>query len=409
MNVFVELLKEFCIDCKLLLFVFGSSGGGCCWLWIVIIVVVLLVVVVVVFLFGCVLVEEVEMVFVVVIQQGSVSSLVFDVSGYVVVCCMVMVLVKIIGKVCEVMIEEGMWVEVGQVMVMFDLIDVDVQCSLYVLQLQVVCSQVVGLEVQQRQVVVEVSCLQVLVGQQLVLCLQYDQVVVQCDSLCVQLDIVQCNVKVVNDQLVIVDLGVDNNIVCVLFFGVVIVKVVQFGEIVLLLLVGGGFICIGIGIIVDMDLLEIEVEVGEVFIGCVQLKMLVEVMFNVYLEWKIFGEVIVIIFIVDRGKVMVKVCVVLKVKDLCIVLEMGVWVSFLEQVQLQVVVKLQGVCVLGGVVVQCEGVLVVFVLGDGNCVQQCMVEVGQVMGKDCQIFKGVSVGEMVVVNLLDILCDGVKV
>lgn len=36
-----------------------------------------------------------------------------DVSGYVVVWCMVMVLVKIIGKVCEVMIEEGMCVEEG--------------------------------------------------------------------------------------------------------------------------------------------------------------------------------------------------------------------------------------------------------------------------------------------------------
>lgn len=80
--------------------------------------------------------------------------------------------------------------------------------------------------------------------------------------------------------------------------------------------------------------------------------MLVEVMFNVYLDWKIFGEVIVIIFIVDCGKVIVKVCVVLKIKDLCIVLEMGVWVSFLEVVKFWLVV-FKGVCVLVLVLVEC--------------------------------------------------------
>lgn len=154
-----------------------------------------------------------------------------------------------------------------------------------------------------------------------------------------------------------------------------------------------------------MDFLEIEVEVGEVFIGCVQLKMLVEVMFNVYLDWKIFGEVIVIIFIVDCGKVIVKVCVVLKIKDLCIVLEMGVWVSFLEVVKFWLVV-FKGVCVLVLVLVECGEQIVVFVVGDDQCVQQCMVIFGMVLNNDCQVIVGLCVGEVVVIDLLFVLCDG---
>ena len=55
------------------------------------------------------------------------------------------------------------------------------------------------------------------------------------------------------------------------FAGVVIAKAAQPGEIVSPLSAGGGYTRTGIGTIVDMDSLEIEVEVGEAFIGRVQL------------------------------------------------------------------------------------------------------------------------------------------
>jgi hypothetical protein len=60
------------------------------------------------------------------------------------------------------------------------------------------------------------------------------------------------------------------------FAGVVIAKAAQPGEIVSPLSAGGGFTRTGIGTIVDMDSLEVEVEVGEAFIGRVQPKMPVE-------------------------------------------------------------------------------------------------------------------------------------
>ncbi|NEL80524.1 MAG: efflux RND transporter periplasmic adaptor subunit, partial [Xanthomonas perforans] len=107
----------------------------------------------------------------------------------------------------------------------------------------------------------------------------------------------------------------DFNVVRAPFAGVVTAKAAQPGEIVSPLSAGGGFTRTGIGTIVDMESLEIEVEVGESYIGRVQPKMPVETVLNAYPEWKIPGEVIAIIPTADRGKATVKVRVALKVKD----------------------------------------------------------------------------------------------
>ncbi|HHA2859078.1 TPA: efflux RND transporter periplasmic adaptor subunit [Stenotrophomonas maltophilia] len=406
MNASAELLKELRIERKPPpASGGGSNGGGRRWLWIAIIVVVLLLAAAAFALFGRAPAVDVETAPAVAIQQGSASSSVLDASGYVVARRMATVSAKITGKVREVMIEEGMRVEQGQIMATLDPIDADAQRSLYASQLQAARSQVAGLEAQQRQAAAEASRLQALVGQQLVSRSQYDQAV----SLRAQLDTARRNVKVAHDQLAIADLGVDNNIVRAPFSGVVTAKAAQPGEIVSPLSAGGGFTRTGIGTIVDMDSLEIEVEVGEAFIGRVQPKMPVEATLNAYPEWKIPGEVIAIIPTADRGKATVKVRVALKVKDPRIVPEMGVRVSFLEQAQPQAAAKPQGVRVPGGAVVQREGASVAFVLGDENRVQQRTVEAGQAMGKDRQILKGVSAGESVVVNPPDTLRDGAKV
>ena len=330
MNASAELLKELRIDRKSPPPASGggSNGGGRRWLWIATIVVVLLIAAAVAFLFGRAPAVEVETAPAVAIQQGSASSSVLDASGYVVARRMATVSAKITGKVREVMIEEGMRVEAGQVMATLDPIDADAQRSLYASQLQAARSQVAGLEAQQKQAAAEASRLQALVGQQLVSRSQYDQAVAQRDSLRAQLETAQRNVKVAHDQLAIADLGVDNNIVRAPFSGVVTAKAAQPGEIVSPLSAGGGFTRTGIGTIVDMDSLEIEVEVGEAFIGRVQPKMPVEATLNAYPEWKIPGEVIAIIPTADRGKATVKVRVALKVKDPRIVPEMGVRVSF---------------------------------------------------------------------------------
>ena len=115
------------------------------------------------------------------------------------------------------------------------------------------------------------------------------------------------------------------------FTGVVIAKAAQVGEIVSPFSAGGGFTRTGIGTIVDMDSLEIEVDVNEAYINRVQPGQPVESVLNAYPDWSIPSHVIAIIPTADRSKATVKVRIGLEVKDERIVPDMGVRVSFLEE------------------------------------------------------------------------------
>ncbi len=197
----------------------------------------------------------------------------------------------------------------------------------------------------------------------------------------------------------------DNTIVRAPFAGIVTSKAAQPGEIVSPLATGG-YTRTGIGTIVDMESLEVEVEVGESYIGRVQPKMPVEIVLNAYPDWRIPGEVIAIIPAADRGKATVKVRVALKEKDARIVPDMGVRVSFLEAAQPAGEQKPQGVRVPAGAIVQRDGAEVAFVLGDEDVVEQRAIKPGIAMGKDRQVLSGLTAGETVVLDAPETLQDG---
>ncbi len=346
---------------------------------------------------------------VVAIQQGGASSSVLDASGYVVARRMATVSAKITGKVREVMIEEGMRVEEGQVMATLDPIDANAQRSLSASQLEAARSQLAGLQAQVAQADAEAGRLQALVGQQLVSRSQYDLAIAQRDTLRAQLKTAQRNTTVASDSLAIADLGVDNNIVRAPFSGVVTAKAAQPGEIVSPLSAGGGFTRTGIGTIVDMESLEIEVEVGESFIGRVQPKMPVEATLNAYPDWKIPAEVIAIIPTADRGKATVKVRVALKAKDPRIVPEMGVRVSFLESARPAEAARPQGVRVPASAIVERGQKTVAFVVKDDARVEQRAITVGTTLNNDRQVTQGLKAREVVVTTPPAELHDGSKV
>ena len=409
MNASAELLKELRIDRSAAPPPRGPSPSRR-WLWVVIgLVLVLLAALAVGMLARGKPAATVETAPVVAMSQGGGSNAVLDASGYVVARRMATVSAKITGKVREVMIEEGMRVEEGQVMATLDPIDANAQRSLNAAQLDAARSQIGGLQAQLRQADAEATRLQALVSQQLVSRSQYDQSVAQRDSLRAQLATARHNATVARDALAIADLGVDNNVVRAPFAGVVTAKAAQPGEIVSPLSAGGGFTRTGIGTIVDMDSLEIEVEVGEAYIGRVQPKMPVEAVLNAYPDWKIPAEVIAIIPTADRGKATVKVRVALKVKDPRIVPEMGVRVSFLEKPAAAGEKKPEGVRVPATAIVQRGQDAVAFVVGGDDTVQAQALKTGMEMGKDRQVLSGLSAGQTVVVNPPPALKDGDKV
>jgi RND family efflux transporter MFP subunit len=406
MNTSADLLKELRIDRKAAPSAPPSRHG----LWIAAILVLLLALGLGSWgLFGRGQASAVTTAPVVAIAAGSSSASVLDASGYVVARRMATVSAKITGKVREVLIEEGMRVEQGQVMATLDPIDADAQRQLYASQLNAARSQVANMQAQLRQAEADAQRQQVLVAQQLVSRSQYDQALSQRDALRAQLQSAQRNVVVADNQLSIADLDVDNTIVRAPFTGVVTAKAAQPGEIVSPLSAGGGYTRTGIGTVVDMDSLEIEVDVGEAFIGRVKPGMPVDATLNAYPEWKIPAEVIAIIPSADRGKATVKVRVALKQKDPRIVPEMGVRVSFLEAPQAQAQDTPQGVRVPGAAIVKRGGQHVAFALKEDNTVEQRALKTGIALGDDRQVLSGLAAGDTVVLDPPETLHEGFKV
>ncbi|GGD33633.1 efflux RND transporter periplasmic adaptor subunit [Pseudoxanthomonas indica] len=407
MNSSADLLKELRIDRKAPPSQPPSRRG----LWIGLGVVVLLVILAIAgwALFGRDKGIEVTTAPVAAISSGSASASVLDATGYVVARRMATVSSKVTGKVQEVLIEEGMRVEANQVLARLEPIDADAERALAESLLQAARSNATGVAAQLKEGEANVRRLNQLVNTQLVSRAAYDQAIAERDALRAQAISAQRNERAAADRLRIAVIGQDNTVVRAPFSGVVIAKAAQPGEIVSPLSAGGGFTRTGIGTIVDMDSLEVEVDVGESYIGRVQPKMPVEATLNAYPDWKIPAEVIAIIPTADRGKATVKVRIALKVKDPRIVPDMGVRVSFLEAARPAEQSQPQGVRAPGASVVERAGQQVAFALTPENTVEQRTLKVGRALGDDRQVLSGLSAGDTVVLNPPDELKDGSKV
>jgi RND family efflux transporter MFP subunit len=320
---------------------------------------------------------------------------------------------KITGKVREVLIEEGQHVQAGQVMATLDPVDADAARALAASQVGAARSQIGSVQAQLHEAEANATRMDNLVRQQLVSRSQYDQAIAQRDALRAQLATAQRNAHVAGDNLRIAENGVDNTIVRAPFAGVVIAKAAQPGEIVSPLSAGGGFTRTGIGTVVDMDSLEVEVDVGEAFIGRVQPNMPVEAVLNAYPDWRIPGHVIAIIPTADRSKATVKVRVAFNVRDPRIVPDMGVRVSFLEKTAPTQPTRKPGVLVPTSAIATRGGKPVAFVVGDlqdneGHA-QQRSITLGRTIGDDREVLDGLAGGDTVVVDPPEQLADGTRV
>ncbi len=114
------------------------------------------------------------------------------------------------------------------------------------------------------------------------------------------------------------------------FSGIVIDKAAQPGEIISPLSAGGGFTRTGICTIVDMDSLEIEVDVNEAYIGRVTNGQKVEAILDAFPDTVLPARVIAKIPTASRDKATVRVRIGFDSKDVRILPEMAVKVTFIE-------------------------------------------------------------------------------
>src|ERR1019366_9698911 len=97
-----------------------------------------------------------------------------------------------------------------------------------------------------------------------------------------QLDGRRRDADAANAQMTQAQVNFDYTIVRAPFAGVVTEKAAQVGEIVSPLSAGGGFTRTGVGTIVDMDSLEVEVDVSESYIGQVKPDMPAEAILSAH-------------------------------------------------------------------------------------------------------------------------------
>ena len=220
----------------------------------------------------------------------------------------------------------------------------------------------------------------------------------------------QREVEVAERGVEVAQVGLDNTVIRAPFSGVITVKAAQPGEIVSPFSAGGGYTRTGIGTIVDMDSLEIEVEVNEAYIGRVQPDQPVQTTLNAYPDWKIPGKVIAIIPAADRSKATVKVRLSLDAKDARIVPDMGARVAFLESRATTAPTGAQtetpaGVLIPASAIRRQGDTQQVFVVVGGHA-QARRVKLGQAYSDLRQVLDGVTSGERVILAPPGDLEDG---
>ena len=341
---------------------------------------------------------------------SDAASSVLDATGYVTARREATVSAQITGTVSEVLIEEGDRVKAGQVLGRLD--DTAQRAALAQAQAQWHSTQalLVQYEAQLAQSRRDVQRDEDLVKRNLISEQAVEQARTQVDTQAAQvqaqhkqIDVAAANVRAAQVQL-------DYCTVRAPFDGVVIAKAAQVGEIISPLSAGGGFTRTGIGTLVDMDSLEIEVDVNEAYINRVEPGQPVESVLNAYPDWRIPSHVIAIIPTADRSKATVKVRIGLDVKDPRIVPDMGARVSFLEQNNnaAQVSQRARGVLVPAAAVRKDGEQDVVFIARDHRAARRA-VTLGGTSGEQRQVLAGVSAGEAVIVDAPPGLKDDARV
>ncbi|MFC5742798.1 efflux RND transporter periplasmic adaptor subunit [Dyella tabacisoli] len=341
--------------------------------------------------------------------SNSGNGAVLQATGYVTARRRATVSAQITGTLTEVLIEEGDRVEKGQVLARLD--DSGYKASLEAAKAQAEAAHalVAQLQAQLQQGNRDAVRQETLAARGLVSKQSAEQARTQVDSFRAQLASQQRQASAADAGVGVAKVNFDYTVVHAPFSGVITTKDAQVGEIISPLSAGGGFTRTGVGTIVDMNSLEIDVDVNEAYIGRVKPEMPAEAVLDAYPDWKIPAHVIAIVPSADRGKATVKVRVALEQKDGRIVPDMGVRVSFLEQASKTAAQLPQGVLVPATAIAQRDGHSVVFVLGGETVQQRAVTPAAQNYGDLRLLPAAVQTGETVVLSPPADLKDGMRV
>jgi len=334
------------------------------------------------------------------------GRIVLNASGYVVARRAATVSSKITGKVVEVLIEEGMQVQKGEVLARLDDTNIRAGHRLSEAQLESAKAALAETQALLRQAEKELSRVEALTRTQIASESDLDAAQAAVDALRARLELQQSDVGVAEQNVAVRRQDLEDAIIRAPFSGMATAKNAQPGEMISPVSAGGGFTRTGIGTLVDMESLEIEVEVNESYLQRVSAGQRVEAILDAYPEWKIPGSVIAIIPTADRQKATVKVRVGFDQLDPRMLPEMGVKVAFLAAAGESV--GNESVVVPRRALRKIEGRDAVYVL-TGGVAEQRWVSLGVLRDAEAVVTEGLKSGEKVITDGPEALVDGEKV
>jgi HlyD family secretion protein len=327
--------------------------------------------------------------------RGDQASTVLNASGYVTARRQATVSSKFTGKVMEVYIEEGMAVEENQVLARLD--DSNVRASYRLAEAQLHSARIALKETQAflTEARLNLERSQQLVARNLASTAELDRSRALADSLAARLELRHAEVEVAARGLEIYQQQLDDSVIRAPFAGVVVAKNAQPGEMISPISAGGGFTRTGIGTLVDMSSLEVEIDVNEAYINRVQAGQAVVATLDSYPDWNIPCHVIAIIPTADRQKATVEVRVGFDELDPRILPDMGIKVAFQETAQAEK--SAGGMLVPEAAIRKRDGRDTVLVVKDGTVESRAVTTAGT-RGTNILVTAGLSTGESVVID-----------
>jgi RND family efflux transporter MFP subunit len=331
-------------------------------------------------------------------RQAGTQAAVLNATGYVTARRRATVSSKITGKVIEVNIEEGMTVKEGQVLARLDADTQRASVALAVAQAESARRNVNESEVRLAEARINLARLTKLVGVGYSTAAEVDAARAAVDSLEARIGAAREEVQVAERQIAVERTNLASTIIRAPFEGVVISKDAQPGEMVSPVSAGGGFTRTGIGTIVDMTSLEIEVDVNESYINRVRPEQAVTAMLDAYPDWQIPARVITTIPSADRQKATVLVRIAFMELDPRILPDMGVKVTFLRDNDEAATPAARPMTLVPKAAIRTDGKQSYVFVVVSNRVDRRAITTGGADGDRVEVTAGLNAGESVVVS-----------
>jgi RND family efflux transporter MFP subunit len=384
-----------------------SSGGGNRRLTLIAAAILVTIAVIAVLIVGSTSATTVEVAVARAVPSGGEATI-LNASGYVEPRRKATVSAKITGKVTEVLVDEGMIVEKGQILAQLDDSDARRRYEAIRAERDVARAAIEELEVNLADAERTLRRTRELRDDGVASIQDLDTATAAVDALRAKLTVARTSLQAAEAQLAVSAQDLENYTVRAPFAGIAVSKDAQPGEMVSPISAGGGFTRTGISTIVDMESLEIEVDVNESHIAKVHPGQPADAVLDAYPDWHIPATVRTVIPTADRQKATVKVRLTFDELDPRILPDMGVKVAFRETAEEEPTAT-PAQSLVPRSALRSEGVQTVVFVVEDDTVDRRVVSVGRSIGTDVEIMAGVTPGDRVVVSGSDGLSDGQKV